>query len=277
MRSVVTRPSPDKQDTAKSLKTGDVSTPHVVKPKSQVHRAFKIGRHAKVERHRHLESAQLSHKPKKVLTGEVISSKSVTSQTATTFEPLPSLVASASRIEQMLDEVLLSSHQQSRKKRGNKKLLSRLNPLSNITAAIGLIFITVIVAGLFAWKNVPQVAVTVAGTRAQLSASVPKYAPDGFRFVSPVSYSNGVVKVKYKGAGGASYEITQQKSKRDSTALASDMLSGHSNVQTSQVKGSTVYIYGDSNATWVNKGIHYTISDNASLSSDQLLKIAESL
>jgi hypothetical protein len=49
-------------------------------------------------------------------------------------------------------------------------------------------------------------------------------------------------------------------------------------VQTSVVNGTTVYIYGQTNdAAWVNNGVQYTVQDKASLNSDQLLKIANSL
>lgn len=133
-------------------------------------------------------------------------------------------------------------------------------------------------AGLFAWQNIPQVAVKVASSRASVNASAPAYTPEGYRFSAPISYTKGLVTVRYQSANGQSYEITQQSSRLDSTSLASTVLSSEANVQTSQVKGNTVYIYGDKNdATWVNNGVRYTIVDNAGLDSNQILRIAGSL
>ena len=47
--------------------------------------------------------------------------------------------------------------------------------------------------------------------------------------------------------------------------------------QTKEEKGRTVYIYDDSNATWVDGGIWYQIEGDSSLSSDQLLNIVASM
>ncbi len=47
--------------------------------------------------------------------------------------------------------------------------------------------------------------------------------------------------------------------------------------QTYRDKGMTVYIYNESNATWVDKGIWYTVNGDGSLNSEQILEIASSI
>jgi hypothetical protein len=133
------------------------------------------------------------------------------------------------------------------------------------------------VGSLTAWQKVPQVAVRVAAARASVDAGLPSYAPSGFSFNAPVHYSQGSVSMQYA-SNGQKYVLTQQNSNWDSSSLASNVFSKNSQVQTSQVNGTTVYVYGNSNdATWVNHGIRYTLSDSASLTTDQILKIANSL
>ena len=116
--------------------------------------------------------------------------------------------------------------------------------------------------------------------RAKINASIPGYTPAGFRFEGPIAYQNGTVLMSFKANGDneRTYTIMQQASNWNSDSLAANIIPASSQVQTSQVKGTTVYIYGDSNdATWVNNGIRYSIKDSAKLNSDQLIKIADSL
>ena len=41
--------------------------------------------------------------------------------------------------------------------------------------------------------------------------------------------------------------------------------------------GRTVYVYGNGNATWVNGGVWYEVSDNGALSKDQIIQLANSM
>lgn len=193
-----------------------------------------------------------------------------------------SLIASASHshIERLLDNALShkSKGQVSTRPRASHSLWHRVKVMPKWLSLGTASVILAVTAGIFTWQNIPQVAIEVASARAGFNASAPAYTPEGYRFTSPISYSRGEVAMRYQSDNGQSYRITQQSSKLDSTTLASSILSDQSNVQTSLVKGTTVYIYGEKNdATWVNNGIRYTIAEQNGLDSDQILKIAGSL
>lgn len=141
-------------------------------------------------------------------------------------------------------------------------------------------FIVGIIAIFIAINKIPQVAVRVAAARAHISAEVPGYTPAGFSFTNPVAYSDGKVSMKFKANDSSAREFTvsQASSKMSSKSLEDKVVPDNVQVQTSVVNGTTVYIYGENNdAAWVNNGMQYTIKDAASLNSDQILKIANSL
>ncbi len=191
-------------------------------------------------------------------------------------KPMPSMVASASHLEleRMLDHALTTAdaHKQTHAYKARKTLGWPLI-IAGFFILAAIVFILLI-------KNVPAIAMKVVATRAHINASVPAYAPQGYSYSSPIQYDNKAVTLRYEASSDSakSYAISQEKSDWDSITLASNALAGKSQVQTSQINGTTVYIYGAGNdATWVNHGIRYTLNDNANLESDQILKIASSL
>jgi predicted transcriptional regulator len=96
----------------------------------------------------------------------------------------------------------------------------------------------------------------------------------------PAKAVMGAVTVKYTHSKdpAKTYEITQAQSNLTSQMVALNIVPKGASVQTSQIAGNTVYIYGSSNdAAWVNNGVLYTIKDKASLRSDQLIKIVQGL
>ncbi|HVX58756.1 MAG TPA: DUF4367 domain-containing protein [Candidatus Saccharimonadales bacterium] len=195
---------------------------------------------------------------------------------------MPSMVVSAShqRLERMLDEALVraDAHKEMLRRRSRNPLVRFSRLPKWLTIAI-LLIVLLLAASLIAWRDVPQVAIKVAGQQAHVNAGLPGYAPSGFSVAGHISHSSGAVTVQYKdSSSGYSYDITQRSSSWDSSSMAANVLSPNSQVQTSQVQGTTVYIYGKQNdATWVNNGVWYTLKNNASLSSDQILRIVQSL
>lgn len=195
---------------------------------------------------------------------------------------MPSMVVSAShqRLERMLDEALVraDAHKEMLRRRSHNPLVRFSRLPKWLTIAI-LLIVLLLAASIIAWRDVPQVAIKVAGQQAHVKAGLPGYAPSGFSVAGPISHSSNAVTVQYKdNSNGYSYDITQRSSSWDSTSMAANVLAPDSQVQTSQVQGTTVYIYGkQNNATWVNNGVWYTLKNNASLSSDQILHIVQSL
>lgn len=198
---------------------------------------------------------------------------------------MPSMVASAShqKLERMLDEALTraDAHKQALRYHAARHFWQRPGFLGRRTGfKLCLIVILVLAATAFvAWQKFPQLSLKVEGRRAHITASVPSYKPEGYKLAAPASIDNGAVLVKYTaGQDDQNYEIIQKQSDLTSTSLAQTIVPPGAPVQTSQVAGNTVYIFGVHNdAAWVNNGVLYTINNRAGLSSDQIIKIVQGL
>ena len=138
-----------------------------------------------------------------------------------------------------------------------------------------------ILTGFFAYQNIPAVAMRMAVAKSGIDARTPSYRPSGFKFSGPISTSGGAVTLNFRSNSDSerSYTILQKPSNWDSQSLLDNFITGSKTAyQTYQDdSGRTIFIYEDSNATWVDQGIWYTIEGNARLNTDQLLKIASSM
>lgn len=150
------------------------------------------------------------------------------------------------------------------------------NKAANLSA---LTLTAVLLVGFFAWQNAPNLEMRLAATRSNVSASMPGYHPAGFGVSRDIKSEPGKVAVTFtSNTSDKHYTVTQQASSWSSDSLLSNhVLASRQPFQTYQDEGKTVYIYDNSNATWVNGGIWYRIDGNASLTSDQLLRIANSM
>ena len=204
---------------------------------------------------------------------------------ATTAATVPSLVASisSSNLERLLDDALFKadSHREMlRRQLAGNGPIGRIKLMPKWLSIGSSLLVVLLLGAFFAWQNIPQVSMRLAANKAHVSAAVPAYTPTGFKFASPVSSTAKAVTIQYKAGTDNSqkFSISQQASNWDSSTLASTVGSKSSQVQTAQVNGNTVYIYGSSNnATWVNHGVLNTLTDQAGLTSDQILKIAGSM
>lgn len=141
-----------------------------------------------------------------------------------------------------------------------------------------LSFAGLLLVGFFAYQNGPNIEMRVAATKSGVSAGLPGYKPAGYSTVKDIESDPGKVKVSFKSnTNDKKFTITQEASSWSSeTLLNNHVLAAKTPFQTYQDEGKAVYIYNDSNATWVNGGIWYRIEGDASLTSDQLLRIANS-
>ena len=273
VRSAVIRP----KDGPK-LHINDVEVNNIDKEK--LSRASAIAKDARVKRFGALRPAKAIHKQIVTAKARPMDQASTDSARAATTV-MPSMVASAShqRLERMLDQALVQADAHKQRLKQARNPLYKLSRAKRILVVTMIALIFLVVAALIVWQDMPQVAIRIAGKRAHIAASMPAYTPSGFSFVKAQSVSNAVqLKYEAKQESGASYSLTQQKSVWDSSSLAANTISASDAVQTSQVQGTTVYIYGHSNdATWVNNGIRYTIDNQAKLSSDQILQIVQSM
>lgn len=135
-----------------------------------------------------------------------------------------------------------------------------------------------LVTGIITYYNMPNISVLVASAQAGINAKYPEYQPDGYRISGPISYQDGEVTINFHAnTGETKFTIKQSKSSWDSSAVK-NMVNKESKGQfiTTEERGLTIFTY-NGNAAWVNGGILYTISGNATLSSDQVRRIATNL
>lgn len=136
-----------------------------------------------------------------------------------------------------------------------------------------------LIGGFVTYRNMPNMALRIASSRAGFQASLPGYSPSGFRFAGPVAYSDGVIELEYaSNSDDRAYSLTQKESAWDSQSLLDNYVENRTDdYLTFQERGLTVYVYDGSQATWVDRGIWYTIEGDSNLTTEQLLKIASSL
>ena len=184
-------------------------------------------------------------------------------------------VAKSSReLKEHLIKQQLAHAPTKKKDHEHKKAKAPLRVSSVMAACFGVM----VLGGYLSYINMPNLSVRVAASQAGINAQYPSYTPSGYSFDGPVSFSNGEVLLSFKANGGTSnYKINQQKSGWDSQAVLDNYVVAQTdNYDVNDTQGLTIYTYGN-NAAWVNKGVLYTISGNAPLRTEQVLKIATSL
>jgi hypothetical protein len=134
-----------------------------------------------------------------------------------------------------------------------------------------------LLAGFIAYMNLPGIELRVASMRAGFHAEMPAYHPTGYALDGGIESSDGRIAMNFR-SGNSLYTITQQASDWNSETLLDQTAAERGEpTQTIQSKGRTIYIYDDSNATWVNGGVHYQITGNAPLHADELVSLATSM
>ncbi len=136
-----------------------------------------------------------------------------------------------------------------------------------------------LLVGFFAYQNATVVEMKVAAARSGVAANVPSYKPAGFSASKNVKSEPGKVSLTFNSnTSDKKFTLSQESSNWSSDALLTNhVLASKQPFQTYQDEGKTVYIYNNSTATWVNGGVWYRVDGDASLTSDQLLRLASSL
>jgi len=163
-----------------------------------------------------------------------------------------------------------SKHRQKAKKLGMGR------QTFNVSAAM---LIAVILGGFIAYQNMANISMRVATAKAGLAASLPGYKPAGFSLSRDIQAGPGRITVSFRSnSDSRSFNITQQTSNWNSETLLHSFVATtrQSYQRVTTANGQTVYLYGDTNATWVDSGIWYQVQGKSSLSSEQLLKMAAS-
>lgn len=162
-----------------------------------------------------------------------------------------------------------------KEKRVKRPLSARRKKITRLSS-IGL-FIAVII-GVLVWVYLPSLSVHFAASQTGVSATIPNYVPEGFHMQWPVKTKDNHVALVYGSSeANASFTLGQSNSSWNSDAVRSMVeKDSQGRFLTSRDRGITVYTY-NGNAAWVNKGILYTIEGTADLSSDDIMRIANSL
>lgn len=169
-----------------------------------------------------------------------------------------------------------TSHDQEstvKEKRKHKPKRSKLRIFNTI---VGILAVLLIISFIIQ-KSIPDIDARIASSKSGVHAEIPGYMPASFRFDGPIKYGQGTVTVIFT-SGTKSIRITQQNSSWDSVSLRDSYVSTvdpHYTVV--EAGGRIVYLYGQADATWVNAGVWYQITDNANLSTASLLRIVTSL
>lgn len=207
--------------------------------------------------------------------------------------PMTSLVANTShqRLEAMLDKALeqADAHKQMLNNHLRKSYWGNLSKPRSVIL-VGVILTLLISVLSYAYLRVPAVSVRLASIRSGVDGQIPSYIPPGFSLAS-TSYKQGDITLQFH-KGVNNFTLDQQSSGINSESLRANFDASKTKLyQSSSYNGITIYTYGNSSklaspstseanasgATWVNRGIQYTITNNANLPSDQLVKIAQGL
>lgn len=176
--------------------------------------------------------------------------------------------------EQLIKERLAEVGDVPHKQQKRAWFKSKPRVASILTATLALL----VLGGYLTYMNLPVISMKVAASRAGVNATFPNYRPDGYSLNGPITYSPGEVNINYKSnSNDSDFKITQKPSNWDSQGLLDNFVSRQTeNYLTFQERGVTVYTFGNK-AAWVNGGLLYTLDGSASLSSDQILRLATSM
>jgi hypothetical protein len=134
-----------------------------------------------------------------------------------------------------------------------------------------------VIGGFITYLNMPGIELRVASMHAGFHAQMPNYKPTGYALAGGVKATDGKVELTYR-SGDSAYKITQVASDwNSSTLLDQNTEQRGAPSQTIQSEGRIIYIYNDNNASWVDGGVRYEITGNASLTADDLVSLATSM
>jgi hypothetical protein len=153
------------------------------------------------------------------------------------------------------------------------KMTPRMATVTAVAASV------LVLAGYISYLNYPNLSLRLAASRAGIDAKLPNYTPSGYSFAGPIGYEAGQVTIRFDSNADAGFiKLSQSKTNWDSASLLEGyVLKKSQDYVTFQQNGLTIYMYGGSNAAWVNSGVLYTIEGNNFLNSEQVIKMATSL
>lgn len=308
-RALDIKPSLSKTQRANTLLRSAVKKPQKTAP--QIHSTSTIV-HSKVERSAtgrglllkripdtRLARAKLTAKSSAIqkFTSDRISKKPILSSNLTVATP-PAHHSGAPAVAPAIVKPALGGHEQKQqvfnhsiseatnhtkpkvKRERIHRRVARTLRVSPRAVSVSAVILAVFVLGsFFAYQRVPAIAMRVAASRAGFNGQLPANTPSGYAFAGPIDYTKGSISIRFKSnSDDRKFIIMQRPTEWTSESLLSNLvLSSKTRYQTYHDKGLTVFIYNNGDATWVDKGVWYSISSEGALSSQQILTIAGSM
>ena len=128
-------------------------------------------------------------------------------------------------------------------------------------------------------QNEPNEIMRIAAGQAGIQASLPGYRPAGFAMDHSIQSLPDEVILQFRSTtDDRSFKISQVGAPQADNSLVTNHLADASQSYRilDTADGTTVYLYGTANASWVKNSTWYTIEGNSNLSPIQLVKIANS-
>lgn len=205
----------------------------------------------------------------------VIAANQRTQQKKTTQAPATRTITTKEVKDSEIARVLAAETNKPKKVSGKKHSILKQKKTIRLSAIVVSILVVV---GIAIWMNLPTISVKFASAQADVAAEVPHFIPDGYTLDLPINATDNEVAITFKSRqNDSTFTLKQSKSAWDSNAVRA-MVERDSKGQflTTLDRGLTVYTYGG-NGAWVNKGILYSISGDARLQKETIMRIANSL
>ncbi len=151
---------------------------------------------------------------------------------------------------------------------------AKLRPASLVAAALAIV-----IMGGYVWlSNYPKLALKTASDQAGFEASLPHYLPSNFRLAGTVAYSPGQITANFHSPNQGQMVVTERRTAWDSGSLLDNYVSRQSDQYlTVQGQGLTIYFYNNNHASWVNRGVWYSIEGDYQVAREDVMKVAYSL
>lgn len=145
-----------------------------------------------------------------------------------------------------------------------------INTMAGIAALL-------VIGGFVAYLNMPNIQLHVASVQAGFTADMPGYKPEGYALKGGVQRIGNTVSMRFT-QGENNYTVTQQPSDWNSQTLVDNTVAlSNGTYKTVQAGGRNIYVYGKSNAVWVDRGVRYDLTTNTPLSTQDITQLAASL
>lgn len=174
-----------------------------------------------------------------------------------------------------------TSHNQpkAKKLRAHHKIARKMGVKPRVISTGAAALSVLLITGFVAYQNVPNLAMRVAAAKSGVHGGLPAYKPSGFSVKGPIQFTSGQITISYRSnSDDRAFSVVQRASGWNSDALLKNYVAVDNRAyQTYQDEDKTIFIYDGGDATWVDNGVWYQIEGKKALSSDQLLRMAQSL